>query len=301
MQQSRSRLRAVHDRRLFAASRDVGRDLSKTRDFLAKYQPRSFAGSSTVTYGLQGDCVPGATTAAECRAVRIDAATARYGNFRRLAFATSDNGRLRRITDRSSLARVGPRSGIARRADRAATARPKSASLLQFARRSRGAKAAIRWPAMLPSATKPSWFTPGSASPAACTPRCAAKTRPTASHSSARRARLQLVGGGDGARRRTRDALEVAALLHDVGKIGVPDKVLLKPGRLTPEEAESMARHTAMTIEILASCGAPQHVLDIVHYAARWFDGDGRPARSPGDDLAAGRRECCRSSTPSTR
>ena len=51
-----------------------------------------------------------------------------------------------------------------------------------------------------------------------------------------------------------RDALEVAALLHDVGKIGVADKVLLKPGRLSPEEAESMSRHTAMTVEILANC-----------------------------------------------
>ena len=38
----------------------------------------------------------------------------------------------------------------------------------------------------------------------------------------------------------TRDLLEVAALLHDVGKIGVPEKVLLKPGRLTPEEVALM-------------------------------------------------------------
>jgi diguanylate cyclase (GGDEF)-like protein/putative nucleotidyltransferase with HDIG domain/PAS domain S-box-containing protein len=70
-----------------------------------------------------------------------------------------------------------------------------------------------------------------------------------------------------------RDALEVAALLHDVGKIGVPDKVLRKPGRLTPEESESMARHTAMTIEILASCDASQDILDIVRFARARFDG----------------------------
>ena len=44
----------------------------------------------------------------------------------------------------------------------------------------------------------------------------------------------------------TRDLLEVAALLHDVGKIGVPDKVLLKPGRLSPEEIALMSRHAAL-------------------------------------------------------
>jgi diguanylate cyclase (GGDEF)-like protein/PAS domain S-box-containing protein len=71
----------------------------------------------------------------------------------------------------------------------------------------------------------------------------------------------------------TRDLLEVAALLHDVGKIGVPDKVLLKPGRLLPEEAEAMSRHWAMTVEILASCGVPQNILEIVQYARASFDG----------------------------
>jgi diguanylate cyclase (GGDEF)-like protein/putative nucleotidyltransferase with HDIG domain/PAS domain S-box-containing protein len=69
------------------------------------------------------------------------------------------------------------------------------------------------------------------------------------------------------------DALEVAALLHDVGKIGVPDKVLLKPGRLTAEEAETMARHTAMTVDVLASCGASPEIIDIVRYARCRFDG----------------------------
>jgi diguanylate cyclase (GGDEF)-like protein/PAS domain S-box-containing protein len=78
-----------------------------------------------------------------------------------------------------------------------------------------------------------------------------------------------------------RDALEVAALLHDVGKIGVPDKVLLKPGRLSAEEVESMGRHTAMTISILASCDAPQEILDIVHFARARFDG-----KSPNQEVA---------------
>ena len=83
-----------------------------------------------------------------------------------------------------------------------------------------------------------------------------AKHPPTASHSlrvalgcSSWAAILQLDD-------ETRDLLEVAALLHDVGKIGVPDKVLLKPGRLTPEEASLMSRHAALTMEVLASCGA---------------------------------------------
>ena len=97
-----------------------------------------------------------------------------------------------------------------------------------------------------------------------------------------------------------RDALEIAALLHDVGKIGVPDKVLLKPGRLTPEEAESMGRHTAMTIEILASCDAPQEILDVVRFARARFDGSRRTRKSPATPF---RRPpaCSRSSTPSTR
>ena len=69
----------------------------------------------------------------------------------------------------------------------------------------------------------------------------------------------------------TRDALEVAALLHDVGKIGVPDKVLLKPGRLLPEEIAMMARQAGRTIEILTSCGVPQSVLEIVHYSRAWY------------------------------
>jgi diguanylate cyclase (GGDEF)-like protein/PAS domain S-box-containing protein len=76
----------------------------------------------------------------------------------------------------------------------------------------------------------------------------------------------------------TRDQLEVAALLHDVGKIGVADQILHKPGRLLPEEADLMSRHTAMTVEILAGCGVPEDILAIVRGARDRFDGaDGSP------------------------
>lgn len=83
----------------------------------------------------------------------------------------------------------------------------------------------------------------------------------------------------------TRDLLEVAALLHDVGKIGVPEKILLKPGRLTPEETALMSRHAALTMEVLASSGAPQTLLEIVHYSRAWFNGEGRNQDRQGQQL----------------
>jgi diguanylate cyclase (GGDEF)-like protein/PAS domain S-box-containing protein len=82
-----------------------------------------------------------------------------------------------------------------------------------------------------------------------------------------------------------RDQLEVAALLHDVGKIGVADQVLHKPGRLLPEEADLMSRHTAMTVDILASCGVPQDILAIVRGARARFDGKANNDASRGSDI----------------
>src|SRR3954467_8844499 len=82
-----------------------------------------------------------------------------------------------------------------------------------------------------------------------------------------------------------RDLLEVAALLHDVGKIGVPDKVLLKPGRLSADEIAAMSRHAALTTEVLASSGCPQPLIEIVHYSRAWFNSNGRPQDRQGEEL----------------
>ena len=70
-----------------------------------------------------------------------------------------------------------------------------------------------------------------------------------------------------------RDIIEVAALVHDVGKISVPDAILLKPGKLTNEEMRLMEQQRIRGLEILSVCCANEAVLDVVRYAAAWYDG----------------------------
>lgn len=71
-----------------------------------------------------------------------------------------------------------------------------------------------------------------------------------------------------------RDALEVASLLHDIGKIGVPDNILLKPSSLTPEESLIMQQHRVTGLEILRSCCHNPLVIDIVGHASTWYQGE---------------------------
>ncbi len=70
-----------------------------------------------------------------------------------------------------------------------------------------------------------------------------------------------------------RDTLEIAALLHDLGKIGVSDSILSKPGRLSTDEKRAMARHRQLAGEMLTASGAPREVIDTVLTASAWFDG----------------------------
>jgi len=67
-------------------------------------------------------------------------------------------------------------------------------------------------------------------------------------------------------------ALEMAALLHDIGKIGVPDAILLKPGRLTNEEWEVMKNHTRIGGEIVRSSFASPALTDMVKGYHTRFD-----------------------------
>lgn len=79
--------------------------------------------------------------------------------------------------------------------------------------------------------------------------------------------------------------LERGALLHDVGKIGVRDAVLLKPGKLTDDEWREMRRHPEIGHRMLREVSFLQNALDVVrHHHERW-DGSGYPDRLQGEDI----------------
>lgn len=84
--------------------------------------------------------------------------------------------------------------------------------------------------------------------------------------------------------------LEVAALLHDIGKIGVPDAVLLKPGKLDECETETVRGHQAMGLEILKSFGAPSAVREIIRYAPAWYASEVDHVPPHGNGLPLGAR-----------
>lgn len=87
-----------------------------------------------------------------------------------------------------------------------------------------------------------------------------------------------------------REQLELAALVHDVGKIGVPDRVLLKPGPLNTEEAGLMNRHRDFGLEILQGSCAATEVLVTVRDAHLWYDGSNHPQGSSGEAIPLGAR-----------
>ena len=82
----------------------------------------------------------------------------------------------------------------------------------------------------------------------------------------------------------TRQSVAVAALLHDVGKIGVPDRVLRKPGRLTEEEFEAVKQHPMMGAVIVGAVPGFEETLDAIrHHHERW-DGGGYPFGLRGEE-----------------
>lgn len=85
--------------------------------------------------------------------------------------------------------------------------------------------------------------------------------------------------------------LEIAGLLHDIGKIGVPDSVLLKPGKLTADEWKIMEAHTPIGVEIVHSAFQFDQLTDMVRYHHHRYDGALVPAGQPiGKDMPLGAR-----------
>ena len=86
------------------------------------------------------------------------------------------------------------------------------------------------------------------------------------------------------------DALRAAALLHDIGKLAVPDHIINKPGRLTPEEFEKMKIHPIVGADILERVAFPYPVAPIVRAHHEKWNGKGYPDGLKGEEIPIGAR-----------
>lgn len=86
------------------------------------------------------------------------------------------------------------------------------------------------------------------------------------------------------------EILQYAAILHDIGKIGIRDEVLNKPGRYTPEEFEEMKRHPVIGARIVASVKAMEQGADWIRHHHERYDGTGYPDGLKGEEIPLGAR-----------
>ena len=82
-----------------------------------------------------------------------------------------------------------------------------------------------------------------------------------------------------------RETLQIAALLHDVGKIGIPDYILSKNGRLTPEEFEEIKKHSIIGATILQPIKELSDVAKEIRHHQECYDGSGYPDGLAGADI----------------
>jgi putative nucleotidyltransferase with HDIG domain len=88
----------------------------------------------------------------------------------------------------------------------------------------------------------------------------------------------------------TMKAIKAAALLHDTGKLAVPEHILNKPGKLTPAEFEQMKLHVDVGADILSSIDFPYPVVPIVRAHHESWDGSGYPRGLKGHEIPIGAR-----------
>jgi putative nucleotidyltransferase with HDIG domain len=86
------------------------------------------------------------------------------------------------------------------------------------------------------------------------------------------------------------EAMEPAALLHDIGKLGIPDRLLGKPGPLTPDEYDQVKQHAVIGADILSSVALPGSLVLIVRHHHEHWDGSGYPDGLCGEAIPIGAR-----------
>jgi response regulator RpfG family c-di-GMP phosphodiesterase len=86
------------------------------------------------------------------------------------------------------------------------------------------------------------------------------------------------------------EIVQHAALLHDIGKICIPDEILLKPSRLTFAEFETMKQHSYLGYKILKPIKFLREEAQYVLHHHEWFNGEGYPCHLKGEDIPLGSR-----------
>jgi diguanylate cyclase (GGDEF)-like protein/putative nucleotidyltransferase with HDIG domain len=117
-----------------------------------------------------------------------------------------------------------------------------------------------------------------------------AKDSTTADHLARVRIYATEIGKELGLQSQDLDALQAASLLHDIGKLAVPEHIISKPGRLTPEEFEKMKIHPLVGAEILEEVKFPYPVVPIVRAHHEKWDGTGYPYGLAGEEIPIGAR-----------
>ncbi|MCL1972349.1 MAG: GAF domain-containing protein [Endomicrobia bacterium] len=84
--------------------------------------------------------------------------------------------------------------------------------------------------------------------------------------------------------------VEYAALMHDIGKIGIEEQILRKPGKLTHEEQETIKKHPTIGNKIISPITFLAPVAPMVLYHQEWYDGNGYPEGLAGEEIPLGSR-----------
>ncbi len=86
------------------------------------------------------------------------------------------------------------------------------------------------------------------------------------------------------------ERIKAAARIHDIGKIAIPDRILLKPEGLSPEEWELMKQHPLIGADIIKDLEVYKDCVDIVKYEHERWDGSGYPEGLKGEEIPLGAR-----------
>ena len=117
-----------------------------------------------------------------------------------------------------------------------------------------------------------------------------AKDQHTHGHTERVRRLARMIGEEIGLSDDELQALETAAMMHDIGNIAVPDYILSKPGTLSQEETKKVETHTLVGAAILESVQFPWPVIPSIRSHHEWYDGSGYPDRLVGDQIPLGGR-----------